>query len=139
MNIEGKRYPGVGVAVIVLKEGKVLVGKRMSGTGNGTWCLPGGKLEFGESWEECARRELKEETGLEVENLSFAYVTNDITPEYNNTHYITIFMKGEYAGGEVSVNEPDKIAEFQWSEWESIPEPRFIPLANLFKAGYKPF
>ena len=136
--MESKRYPKVGVAVIVLKDDRILIGKRMSGVGKGTWALPGGKLEFGESWEECAKRELKEETGIEVKNLSFVYVTNDITPEYNNTHYITIFMKGEYASGEVSVNEPDKIAEFQWSEWENIPHPRFSHLENLFKTGYKP-
>ena len=133
-----KRYPGVGIGVIVVKDGRVLVGKRTSGTGNGTWALPGGKLEFGESWEECARRELKEEAGIEVKNLSFAHVLNDITPEYNNTHYITIYMQGEYAGGDVRANEPDKIAEFQWSEWENIPEPRFSPLKNLFKIDYRP-
>lgn len=138
INKSDKEYPRVAVAAIIVKNCKVLVGKRTSGYGSGTWALPGGKLEFGESLEECVRRELREETGVEMKNISFGYVVDNITPE-DNKHYVVIYMKGEYAGGDVRANEPDKIAEFQWSEWEHIPEPRFIPLENLFKTGYRPF
>lgn len=53
--------------------------------------LPGGHLEFGESWEECARREILEETGLAVQDVRFLTATNDVfTAEAK--HYITIFM-----------------------------------------------
>ncbi len=137
MSGDDKRYPGVGVAVIVVKEGKVLVCKRGNTHGSGTWAVPGGKLEFGETWEECARREVQEEAAIKVKNLSFVYATNDIMPG-DSKHYVTIYMIGEYAGGEVHANEPEKNNEFQWLEWENIPQPRFIPLENLFKAGYKP-
>lgn len=60
-----------------------------------TWGLPGGHLEFGESFETCGERELLEETGLKVRDLQFWTATNsvfrDVTP---NRHYVTIFIGG---------------------------------------------
>lgn len=63
---EDKR-PKVGLSVIIRRKSKVLLGKRKNSHGAGTWCFPGGHLEYKESL-----RELKEETGdIEVENLKF--------------------------------------------------------------------
>ena len=70
--------PKVGVGVIIVKEGKILLGKRKNAHGEGTWCPPGGHLELGESYEECAKRETFEETGLQIKNLQFITATNDI-------------------------------------------------------------
>ena len=53
-----------GVGVLVVRDGKVLMGRRVSSHGRGTWAPPGGKAEPGETDEETARRELVEETGL---------------------------------------------------------------------------
>jgi 8-oxo-dGTP diphosphatase len=64
MNQENRPY--IGVAVIVVREGRVLLGKRKNAHGAGTWQFPGGHLEYGESIESCARRELFEETGLTI-------------------------------------------------------------------------
>ncbi|KAF6793786.1 Nudix hydrolase 1, partial [Colletotrichum musicola] len=56
-------FPRVGVAAIIQrKDGRVVVGKRQSSHGAGTWQLPGGHLEFGESFFDCAARETLEET-----------------------------------------------------------------------------
>ena len=59
----------VGVGVIVVRGGLVLLGQRLGSHGAGTWALPGGNLEFGESVEACARRELLEETGLHLTSV----------------------------------------------------------------------
>lgn len=90
--------PRVGIGVLIIHEHRVLLGKRKSAHGSDTWAPPGGHLEFGESFEHCARRETLEETGLSLGKVSFAAITNDIF-EQTNKHYITIFMKGEYRGG----------------------------------------
>ena len=70
--------PKVGVGVIIVKEGKILLGERKNAHGEGTWCPPSGHLELGESYEECAKRETFEETGLQIKNLQFITATNDI-------------------------------------------------------------
>lgn len=59
----------------------------------GTWGLPGGHLEFGESFETCATRETLEETGLKIQDVQFLNATNSIM-KTENKHYITIFMGG---------------------------------------------
>jgi len=58
----------------------MLFGKRISDHAHGVWCRPGGKLDGGESWEECARRETIEETGLRIKSLEYITTTNDIYP-----------------------------------------------------------
>lgn len=125
-----KRYPKVGLGVIVVKDGKVLMGKRKGAHGAGTWSIPGGHLEFNETWEECACRECLEETGIAVVNPVFFAVTNDIMSE-EDKHYITIYMRADYVSGEPMITEPEKFVEVGWFDLEHLPEPRFSPLTNL--------
>jgi len=129
--------PKVGVGVIVLKEGKILLGKRKNAHGEGTWCYPGGHLENGETWAECASRETEEEAGIKIGNLRFGTLTNDIFEE-GGKHYVTIAMLADYESGEVKVMEPDKCEEWGWFEWDAMPEPLFLPIVNQKKAGFKP-
>ena len=127
--------PKVGVGVFVLKNGKFLIGKRKNAHGGGSWCLPGVHLEFGESWEACAVREVLEETGVRIKNIKFASVTNDIF-DAEGKHYITIFILSDYDGGDVEIKEPEKCEEWRWVSWESLPEPLFIPMQNLIRNGF---
>jgi ADP-ribose pyrophosphatase YjhB (NUDIX family) len=69
--------------------------RRKGSIGGGTWALPGGSLDFGESFEECARRELLEETGLKAHNIHFLWACNTVFDE--STHYVTVFMRGSLA------------------------------------------
>jgi 8-oxo-dGTP diphosphatase len=110
--------------------------KRAGSHGEGTWCPPGGHLEFGESLEVCALREAREETGVEVTDLRFLAITNDLFPE--GKHYITIWMEGSYASGEATIGEPQKASEVGWFSWGSVPEPRFLPLQNLLAGRSRP-
>lgn len=88
--------PKVGVGLFVMfKDGTVLIGKRKGSIGSGTYALPGGHLEFGESFEDCAAREAKEETDLDVDpsKVKFLTATNGIAMAHKEgKHYITVFM-----------------------------------------------
>eukprot|EP00979_Chaetoceros_neogracilis_P018571 scaffold10820_cov277-Chaetoceros_neogracile.AAC.2 len=73
----------VGVGVLVKdpkKKGSLFAGVRKGSHGAGSLALPGGHLEMMESWEECARREVQEETGLKIININFVHLTNDPMP-----------------------------------------------------------
>ena len=132
------KRPKVGVGIIVIKDNKVLLGKRKNSHGEGSWCFPGGHLEFNESLENCAKREVLEETGIEIKNIRFETITNDIFKD-EGKHYITIFMLCEYDSGEVKVMEPEKCEKWNWFEWNNLPEPLFLPIQSLLKKGYIPF
>ena len=132
-----KNRPKVGVGVIIIKDNKVLLGKRINAHGEGTWSCPGGHLEFNESWEDCATRETMEETGITIKNICFGTATNDIF-QAEEKHYITIFMLSDYDKGDVKVMEPDKCIKWGWFEWDQLPRPLFIPLRNLQKRNYNP-
>ncbi|KKP59581.1 MAG: hypothetical protein UR53_C0001G0081 [Candidatus Magasanikbacteria bacterium GW2011_GWC2_34_16] len=132
------KRPKVGVGVIVKKDGKVLMQKRKGAHGFGTWCFPGGHMEFGESLEETARRETIEELGIEITNIWVGPYTNDVhTGE--GKHYVTLFVVSDYASGDPKIMEPDKTEFFDWFDWEEMPRPLFLPIINLLEQGYNPF
>ena len=94
----------------------------------------------GESWEECAAREVKEETGLSIHNIKFVFVTNTVMRnEKRPSHYVTIFMRGEQcnAADEPENLEPDKCDGWEWVEWPNVPEPIFRPLKSLIESNYE--
>jgi len=129
-------YVVVGVGVIILKDDKVLLGKRKGNHGGGTWSIPGGKLEFMESVEDCARREILEEVGITIKNLRKGTYTNNIFLD-ENKHSISIYIIADYDSGEVRIMEPDKCECWEWFDWNNLPEPLFVPVAELKKEGYK--
>ncbi|KAF8399195.1 hypothetical protein HHK36_015060 [Tetracentron sinense] len=134
--------PRVGVVVFVIKENTVLLGKRRSSIGDSTFAAPGGHLEFGESWEECAARELKEETGLDIDNIEFLTVTNNILlEEAKPSHYVTIFMRTIMADPcqIPQTLEPNKCDGWDWYHWNDLPKPLFRPLETLVLSGFNPF
>ncbi|KAJ5893227.1 NUDIX hydrolase domain-like protein [Penicillium taxi] len=120
----------VGVGAFILQSNNepqvnphFLVGKRINAHGSGTYALPGGHLEFGETPEQCATRELSEETGLAVTNVRFLTATNDYMPA-DNKHYITMFMVCERVdeATEPRVLEPDKCEGWEWISWDDLNE-----------------
>ncbi|NCC21069.1 MAG: NUDIX domain-containing protein [Alphaproteobacteria bacterium] len=123
--------PKVGVGVIVVSgRGEILLGLRRNAHGEGTWAFPGGHLEAGESFSECARRETREETGLEIEDCRCVGATNDIF-EAEDKHYITIYMLCTAAPGEPAILEPHKCERWQWFKRDALPDPLFLTIRNL--------
>lgn len=129
--------PRVGVGVVVLRDGRVLLGERRGAHGAGTWALPGGHLEFGETVEECAARELTEETGLSMgATLRGPWVSDVFADEAR--HYVTVFVIATDTIGEPVVREPAKCLAWRWCAWAALPEPLFPPLASLKRSGFVP-
>lgn len=127
----------VGVGLYIINDKKqVLLGLRKSPHGCGSWCSPGGHMEFGESNADAAVREAKEETGLEINPSAviLAGVTNDFFRE-SGKHYITLNLVTHDYRGTVKITEPDKCAEWRWFDLNNLPENLFLPTAN-FLAGH---
>jgi len=129
-------HPKIGCGIFVIKEGKVLLGKRKTKHGLDQWASPGGHLEYGEEPEECAKREVEEETGLKIKNIRQATYTNHIF-EGTAKHYVTLWMVSEYASGTVELREPDKFERWDWFDWNHLPSPLFTE-ETLVKNGFNP-
>lgn len=113
--------PSVGVGVLVVKDDKTLLGKRKNSHGNGLWATPGGHLEFAETIEECAKRELLEETGLIARSVKLGLWTENIIGKNADKHYITIFVTVEDYEGNVELLEPHKCEGWGWFRTNNLP------------------
>ncbi len=129
-----KIHPRIGIGVCILKDGKVLLGKRINAHGQGTWAFPGGHLEFGETIAECAVREVEEEAGMKITSLRLGPFTEDFFLEQGK-HHITIIMIADWYSGSPELREPHKCLEWAWFDWDQLPEPLFPTFANLSKAN----
>lgn len=125
--------PKVGIGVLVFdQDNRLLLGKRVSSHGSGSWGPAGGHLEYGESFEECAIREVLEETGIAIDNPKFVCVTNDVFDEAK--HYISIFMSVNVANcGESSIKLAGDVEEWGWFSMDNLPNPLFLPLENMLE------
>lgn len=96
------------------------------------WATPGGHLEYGESAEGCAKRELFEETGLIATSTQIGPYTNDLI-EPEGKHYITLFVFITDFEGLPTCREPAKCEGWEWFDWENLPFPLFTPVASLIR------
>jgi 8-oxo-dGTP diphosphatase len=115
-----------GTAVWIRKDGHVLIGLRNNVRGNdrggGTWCPPGGHVETGETDEDCALREVREEARVEIKNLRAIGRIVDFNPERNITYDTACFV-ADWAAG---------------VEWQHLPEPLYRPAKQLVEEHGNP-
>eukprot|EP00730_Choanoeca_flexa_P004313 TRINITY_DN11659_c0_g1_i2.p2 TRINITY_DN11659_c0_g1~~TRINITY_DN11659_c0_g1_i2.p2 ORF type:complete len:180 (+),score=16.67 TRINITY_DN11659_c0_g1_i2:321-860(+) len=123
---------------------QVLLGKRLSKhadgneTGQFTYAAPGGHLEFAESFVDCAVREMKEECGVVLRNVSVGPALN-VVQKSSNYHSVVICCVGEI-DQEPSNCEPEKCAGWEWHIWANdLPEPTFPSLVEAKAQGFDPF
>ena len=118
-----------------MENGRILLGKRKGSHGAGTWSAPGGHLEYGESIENCAAREVLEETGIRIRDLRYGPFTNNVF-ESEQKHYVTVFVLAKRESGIVETKEPEKCEGWEWFDWSNLPEPLFPPLEALSCQGF---
>lgn len=134
--IDYEKRPSVGVAILINRNGQVLLHKRKGTVGSGLHGFPGGHLEQYESFEEAANRELVEECGpdLKVRNLKFLSAASTPFPQ-EFKHYVVIYMYADYASGEAVVTEPEKCEFWRWYDWNNLPSPLMPGIIQLKDQG----
>ncbi|MFH0905500.1 MAG: NUDIX domain-containing protein [bacterium] len=122
----------VGIGVMVMRDGRVLMHKRMGAHGENTYAWPGGHMEYMESFEDCAKRETMEEAGIEIANVRFLRLMNLKT--YAPKHYVDIGLVADWKSGEPKLVEPDKGEGWSWYDLDDLPEPLFSTIPSYIEA-----
>jgi len=123
------------MGVLVMRRGRVLLGRRRGSHGEGYYAAPGGHIEFGESFEQAARREVREETGLEIADLKLLSVGNYVFKrDDGERHYIDVDFICEAPGGEPQLAEPEKCDGWDWYDLDDLPQPLFVVTRRMIES-----
>ena len=128
----------IGIGVMLLVDDKILLGHRATNkkdTGGiyetDCWTLPGGKQEYDETFFEGAKREVKEETNLDIDKLELFGAADDIQPD---RHYITMHVIAREFSGKLKVMEPGSEDEWRWFSLDKLPDNLYSPSEKFIKA-----
>ena len=113
--------PGVGCGAAILREGRILLVKRLKAPEAGHWSLPGGKVDFLERVEDAIRREIREEIGVEIA-LELPLVLVEMLG-VDGQHWVSPVYLARLASGEPENREPDKLATVAWFPLDAPPQP----------------
>lgn len=125
-------HPLVGIGVMVMRDGKVLLGKRRGSHGEGEYQFTGGHLDYMESFADCAKRETFEETGIRIGNIRFLRLLN--LKQYAPKHYVDIALIADWESGEPQVMEPEKVESWDWYDLHDLPQPLFATTETYIEA-----
>lgn len=136
--MEEKKRVGAGVGALIKKGDMFLLGHRHDDPdkansalhGEGTWTMPGGRLEFGETFEDGIKREVLEETGMRLNNVKVICVSNE---RVSDAHFVTVGLMCEDFTGEPKIVEPEEITEWKWFPLDNPPSPMFFPSEKVLK------
>jgi 8-oxo-dGTP diphosphatase len=116
----------------------VLFGRRAVAGGGFEWQLPGGWIEPGEAPRQAARREVREETGLELKDLHYVGITSNVFSP--NSHSISLYFEAEcLASDALSVAAAEACNDWTWRQWAEVTENLFLPLRLFRETGFRPF
>lgn len=113
--------PRAGCGAVLLKESCLLLVYRKRDPERDHWGLPGGKVEPFETLQQAVRREIFEETGLQIERMSLLCVVDQIAPD-RNEHWIAPVYIAEDFTGNASIREPEALGDVKWFPLEQLPD-----------------
>ncbi|MFN3635411.1 MAG: NUDIX domain-containing protein [Rhizobium rhizophilum] len=122
MGQPGLDVPGLGVGLAILRDGKLLLCKRMKAPEAGHWNIVGGKVDHMEPAEFAARREAEEETGLSIGSIRYLGMTEQLI-EADRQHWVSLLYVSEDTTGEPLLTEPDKLSAIGWFDLDDLPQP----------------
>lgn len=128
-------YPRVtqSAVAVIEKDEKVLLVKRLREPYKGTWMFPAGYVSFGEHPEECVVREVKEETGLDVERFELLAVEQSVD-DYREPGHLIFFYKVETKEGKITVeNDAEENSDIDWFPISNPPEIGWINHKNMME------
>lgn len=120
-------HPRVGVGVLIVKGEHVLLGRRQGAHGAGQYAGPGGHMEFGETFERTALREIAEECGPDFKVTTPRVLAVSNLRDYldEGRHYLDVGMVAYWISGEPRNMEPDKLSGWEWHPLDRLPDGRF--------------
>ena len=130
------KKPKVGTGIVILNKNKELLFCKRTYAPIG-WSMAGGHLEYGETLEECAKREAMEEAGIEIDNVKPMAIAEDIFPD-RELHYVTAFVFSTIRDNQTPKNmEPNKCDGWEWFSIDNLPSPLSFNYAPLLHNGKK--
>ncbi len=115
-----EREPRVGCGAAILRDGEILLVKRLRPPEAGKWSLPGGKVEFMEPLEAAVRREIREELGVEIVLGGLLCLTQLLG---DGEHWVSPVYRADIASGEPRNREPGKHSIVEWFALDALPAP----------------
>lgn len=137
--------PQIGVGAVVVHQGRVLLVQRGRPPGAGLWAIPGGRQRLGETLQQAAEREIREESGIAIRAGEPIYTTEHIERDAAGAvryHYVIVDLAAEYLGGEPRPGDDAAAARWvAWSELSALPlnTSSRVALKTLFPSEAGPY
>lgn len=133
--------PNFRVSVVIVNEKEEILLVQHKKANRYYWVLPGGRIEFGENFEACAVRELKEETNLDIEFGKVIFLSEAIAPD-KSRHIINIYATGKVLGGELRVGDEPILADAAYKPIYELDKITLYPpvaheIIGAYKEGFK--
>ena len=118
----GIDFPGVGCGLAVMKDGKLLLCRRLRAPESGHWNIVGGKVDHMEPAADAARREAEEESGMTIHSVRFLCLSEQLI-DTDRQHWVSLIYVSDDFSGEPWSTEPDKLSDIGWYPLDDLPQP----------------
>lgn len=130
-----RTVPNTRVSVVVINsDNQILLVKHRKGPRQ-YWVLPGGRMEYGETFFECGVREVKEETGIDVEVERIIFLSEAIAPD-RSRHIVNVFMTAKPVGGTLKLGNEPVLAGLEFKPLEELRSLSLYPPVSLQVLDY---